>query len=463
MKVHKKGVSARNAGFTLIEMIIVLALIGLVGSVAGSLINFSVKAEDVVEREYDLQAQVRHTSELLNNAIRDSSVTFTLPDAVFLSAKKEKWNYFGIEDKKEIVQYIYNPDTGSHDRKVIVAARDGILYNLYFASVVPGSKLVRYNLDVVRESGDSNAINIVSEVAALNSVAVDDGGSLSNPATAIAYRSDPSPKPEEVTTSNEVRIAISLVLDDSGSMDFDMQGKKPGDWGFNSNQVRKNIMKNEAQKLIDQFADLGNIYVSVIPFATTANTTSANPGTMRDTTTEKAELKNEISKFDAYGGTNTGDGLRRAYHRLKNYKADNPSAEIVHYIIMLTDGDPTYRTGTTRSGTYEPRTNDGNTSDDYIWGEGNNDGHGGTTNLNNCMAYARTIGNIITGDSAMDIGTFVIGFSAVPGDIANNKKIAEDYCKGTYYVAGNDIELESTFDEITATILRETWHIYGPY
>ena len=79
------------------------------------------------------------------------------------------------------------------------------------------------------------------------------------------------------------------------------------------------------------------------------------------------------------------------------------------------------------------------------------------------MAYVRDVGTMIVNDGNLNIGTFVIGFSAVSGDIANNRTIAEDYCYGTYYFSVSAIELEDAFNEITQTILQETWHIYGPY
>lgn len=452
------GMKKANAGFTLVEIILVLVLIGIVMNVAALFLDFSYKAEQITSDEYDIQSEVRLATEILNNAIRNSSVTFTLAEDVFIQPKKDKWNYFGLENTNEIVQYTWNATDSTHERKVLVKAKAGTSYNLYFQQNQPGTKLLEYHLEVLREGDDTKSISIGSELAALNSVTVDDGGSAGNPAVAVAYRSDPAPKPEEITTQEDVTIAIALVLDDSGSMDFDMQGRAPTSWSFDSSQVRKDIMKTEAKKLIDQFAALENIKVSVIPFATTAN----NPGNMLDATASKTALKTRITNLDAYGGTNTGDGFRRAYHKLRAYNNDHPGDEIVNYIILLTDGDPTFRSST-RTNTYIANLNDGDISDSYVFGNGNNDGWDGPDNLARSMAYVDAVGTMIVNDGNLNIGTFVIGFSAVPGDIANNQTIAEDYCDGTYYTAGSAIELEDAFNEITQTILQETWHIYGPY
>jgi hypothetical protein len=165
----------------------------------------------------------------------------------------------GVEDSKEIVQYKWNADNDNHDRIVLVPSSQAISYNLTFSQVYPNSKLIRFSLEGINSDDDGNKLTIDSELSAMNSVAVDEGGSLDNPAVAVAYRSDTTPKPQEITTQQDVTMLIALVLDDSGSMDSDMWGKDWGDWGFRSDQVRKNIMKNEAKKLIDKFAALGNI------------------------------------------------------------------------------------------------------------------------------------------------------------------------------------------------------------
>lgn len=460
-----RNIIKKKDGFTLVEIVVSIVLIGLVFSLAGMFLDFSFRAERKVEAEYDLQTEVRKATEALNNAIRNSSVTFIVPGSVFASTKKDKWSYFGLEDQNKIVQYTWNPDSGTHDRSVVVSARDGILYNLYFKQNNPGSKLVEYYLDVINENDDTKSVSVSSELAALNSLAVDDGGSDSNPAVAVAFRSDNAPRPEEVTTQREVTIAISLVLDVSGSMAYDMNGRKKGDRGFNSNEIRMDIMKREAQKLIDSYVALGGIEVSIIPYSNTAN----NPGDLLAATSRNQNtLRNKISGLKADGGTNTGDGLRRGYYQLRNNYNKNYDKEIVNYIIMLTDGEPTYFSGDNRYNannysSYIPKLGDGNCDSNYIWGVGNNDGRDGATNLARSMSYCNNIGQKIKQDTELNVGTFVIGFSAVPAEITNNKTVAKDYCGGRYYEAGSEIALETAFQEITSTILRETWHIYGPY
>lgn len=444
---------------------VTIVLIGLVIGLANIFFNFSFISEKKTEEEFTLQADVRHASEVLNNAIRNASVTFTLPESIFEGTKKKKWNYFGIEDGKEIVQYTWDEITQAHNRKVLLAAQNDMTYNLAFKADETGSKLIQFLLGCTPAGKEGKKIEIESELSALNSIAVDDGGSEDNPAVAIAYRSDPKPSPEVISTQEEVTIAVALVLDDSGSMDYDMNGKSPGSWGFDNNKVRKNIMKEEAKKLITNFIDKGNgnIKVSIIPFADHAN----NTGAMLDCAANKNQLLTKINGLDASGGTNTGDALRRAYYKLKEYNEANSSEEIVNYIILLTDGNPTRRSST-NAHSFNAQTNDQNCT--YVSGSGQET----EQNLNDCMDYVDLIGqNLVVGNpySYLNIRTFVIGFSAVPSNITRARDIAEDCCtsgtnpirRGTYYEAGSAIELENVFKSITTTILQETWHIYGPY
>lgn len=459
------------AGFTLVELTVVIVLLGLVISLAGQFINFSFLSQRKSIDEYDLQSEVRHASIVVNDAIRNSTVTFALPDDVFEGAKKDRWNYLGIENQKEIVQYTWNSTTNTHDRVVLIAARDDVFYNLTFDQKDPDSKLLEFNLEAYLAGREDQKINIQSELDALNSVAVEDGGSDDVPAVALAYRTDPAPSPEVQTTREEVTLAIALVLDDSGSMDFDMNGRDYWDWHYDQYNVRVDILQTKAKALIDQFALLanpdadpdaesGNIKVSIIPFANDAD----DVGPMMDVVANKSQLKTKINGLSAYGGTNTGDGLRRAYYQLEQYNEDHPTDEIVNYIILLTDGNPTYYSSNSHY-SYDPQWNDSDCR--YVRGTGQQE----EPNLTNSMNYVQYIGqNLVVGRS-LDIRTFVIGFTAVSSEVSRARSIAESACthatnenrRGTYYAATSAIELENVFTEITTTILLETWHIYGPY
>ncbi len=448
-------------GFTLVELMVVVALLTLVIFMAGSFITFSLRMEKQSEYEYDFQAAMRQASRIINNEVRQASVTFTLTKEYFEREKKAKWNYLGLENGKEVVQYTWNPATNSHDRKILIASDAAISYNLSFSQVVPNSKLLRFSLQGINNGAANDRLTIASDLTAMNSLTVDDGGSPDNPAVAIAYRSDEAPKPEEVTTGGHVTMLIALVLDDSGSMRWGMDGKPVTP----ANPSRLSIMKNEAKKLIDKFASLGNIQVAIIPFAMDANRAGHFvPCTVSD----KPVLKTQIEALVGSGGTNTGDGLRRAYHRIEEYNRTHSGDDIVNYIILLTDGNPTFYSSSTRKNHYTPKLDGSNVpNSNYVFGTGGE----ADENVNKSVGYVYKVGQDLVVGRSLDIRTFVIGFTAVPGGVTRAREMAEVACtstvyesrKGTYYAAGSDIELESVFEEITTSILKETWHIYGPY
>lgn len=428
-------------GFTLVELMVTIVLIGMVVTLAGSLFNFSFMAEKNTEKEYDLQSEVRLASQILNKSIRDSTVTFTIPDTLFQKSKKAKWNYFGIENHNEIVQYSWDGTT--HVRKVLVKASDGVKYNLYFVNNAKDSKLIEFNLECFIDGNESKKIAIKTELDALNSVALDDGGSAETPATAIAYRTDPRPTPENVT------ISVSMALDKSGSMDENMTGGK-----------RISIMKSKAKGLLAKFSDMGNVQVCIVPYSTSANNAD---NSMTGVTGNLSSLQQKIENMSANGGTNIGDALRRSYYAIKNYNNVNAGKQILNYVILLTDGEPTYCTKEKVSGVWKYYVKDGADISENKTTDGGNIAGPGNDYSQDCMDYIGTIGSDKIINGGFKIKTFVIGFSDNKDDVAHAKSIAEDKCKGTYYYAGDAAALEKAFDDIKTVILNDSWHIYGPY
>ena len=210
----------------------------------------------------------------------------------------------------------------------------------------------------------------------------------------------------------------------------------------------------------------GNIYVSVIPYSYYASISKINGKDFTHvSSTNKEKIKSKISEMDASGATNTGDGMRISYYAMKNFN-DNPTnidstlpsnTKVVNYMILLSDGNPTQ---------YSYEKIGGYTN--YFEKPGKAPHNTGDVNYS--FQYAKFIGeNYIVGKD-LDMNTFVIGFSAVSSEIDKAQSIA-GYCNdpsnpksnGKYYEASSDVQLEAVFDEIGETILKEMWHIYGPY
>ena len=441
-----------NNGFTLVEIIIAITLVGLVATIAGSMINFSFKAEKRLESEYEIQSEVRLATEVINNAIRYTSVT-VLMNGKMPDTKVADWNYIGLSsDGSKVIQYTWNDTLKKHDEKVLLKAKDGRKYNLEFSNE-DKTKLIDYTIGVQPQNGMKFDVN--SSLAAANSLAIDYVKDNKNPAAVLAYRLDERPKAGKDTKG---AVVISMVLDNSGSMDKNLSNGTSG-------PSRNSILQEKAKALIDSFPE--NVNLGIFSYADNANNANNATGS------QFIKLTNDSAKKDAKdkiptspeGGTNTGDALRRSYYQLKGY-TKQPNEEPLYYTILLTDGNPTYHTSTGKKNKNDPknyRMSSGDTDSDYIGGEGSSDPD------NYSLNYAKAVGQNLMVGGDLKIKTFVIGFSAVKSDISKAKEIALSAngpgtkAEDVYFEAGSEAELGIIFDTIREAILTEYWHIYGPY
>jgi len=115
---------------------------------------------------------------------------------------------------------------------------------------------------------------------------------------------------------------IILVFDTSGSMNYSLDGT-----GDNSKE-RLNIAQNSAKSFIDKFSAYSNTKIALVTFDSKADVDI-------DLTSDKESVRSKISGLYANGGTNTGDGLRLAYHALSN------GSQADKHIVLMTDGEPT--------------------------------------------------------------------------------------------------------------------------
>lgn len=451
LSVSKSSVLSTR-GITLIELLIAMSLLTLIISVAGSMMIFSNKSQATVQIEYQIQSDMRLASEKLNQEIRYSSAVFMMNENQYRNSGdlKSDWNYVALcDDKTEIVQYIWNDSTGLHDKKVLVHAQDGILYGLSFKGVISDSKLVHFKLDGFTSGSTDSKVSVSTTLNAVNSAVVDDSGTNLAPSLALAYRADDIPDPDKVT------VAVTMVLDKSGSMGYQMGGI-----GNGSTAVRMQVMKEKAKALIDIFAEMNNVYISLVPFSTNAN----NPGNFLNASTNKSALKNAIDGLNANGGTNAGDGIRRSYYQHVDFN-NSKTEQVINYTIVLMDGNPTFWPSTNGSNSYYGT---GNISDSTSLMGGN-----GSSTIQGSMDYIKNFSNsyikINNHTQAAFLKTFVIGFTGVSEEVERAEEIAQYHnhptdsrIKGMYYAATNSEELEQVFTSIADYILRETWHIYGP-
>ena len=103
-------------GFTLVELLIVLALMSIIITFGTGYLTFGSKGHSMTFEEFNIQSDLRIVSQKINSIIREASATFILhrEDAELLT---DEWNYIMLnEDKTGLFEYNWNPTTKKHDK-----------------------------------------------------------------------------------------------------------------------------------------------------------------------------------------------------------------------------------------------------------------------------------------------------------------------------------------------------------
>lgn len=126
-----------------------------------------------------------------------------------------------------------------------------------------------------------------------------------------------TPQPFETTVPTK---EVVLVLDVSGSM----AGNKIKD------------LKEAAKNFINKMSGVPNLKIGIVTYSNYGNIKRVNNTALIKADDTKS-LQKIIDDLTANGGTNTGDGLRRAAYLLNNTTNSNKT------IVLMSDGEPTYR------------------------------------------------------------------------------------------------------------------------
>lgn len=462
-------------GLTLIELLITLGFASLILILSFSMLKFTTVAYEIGEEEYDLQASVRIVNAHVNNLVRYSTAVFTIPESSFREDNLTPgWDYFGVVNNGEagsyIANYKYNASTGTHEKKILLAEKEDLIYEVVFKKNNPHDidNLIEYTIEAfstksLDEYGNPNhRLEVVSEIEGLNSLQIIDRGSAIDPAIAIAYRGD------TILSSNPFMGHVAMVLDKSGSMSDQMKDK---------NKIWRQkiaIMRDEATSIVQSFATKENIVVSLVPFSTSAN----NPKETREAS--NPQLITDISNLTARGGTNTGDGIRRAYYKLKEYETNNPNYTTSNYLIILVDGVTTF--GSIKYNNYNrnllgDRVNHYDYDDkdyedvQYYYGigyEGNIDNDeyrsGNVIGYGNQYddfgkEYVKQVGNLIKTNNYAKV--YIIAFAVNNSAVAN----ISNSCgapSNQVFVAADAEELSLVFSEIEESIINDISFLEGP-
>lgn len=139
----------------------------------------------------------------------------------------------------------------------------------------------------------------------------------------------------------EVPLDIVLVLDQSGSMAYNFNGKQTVQNKDRRQYALKNAVKNFISSVADKYdPETSDHRMAVVTFDSSASTLvnwTQVDGTGKDTLTTAIDGLPKSPE----GGTQVGKGMQRAQTLLDNstYKGSNP-AQRTQVVIMFTDGEP---------------------------------------------------------------------------------------------------------------------------
>lgn len=354
-----------SKGFSLVELLVVLALIGLTVFIIVNILFFATRTQEISAKEYAMQSDIRRTTEITNELVRYSKAVFAVPQSFVESTDvmDPGWSYLMLSpDAKRIVIMEYDETLGVHVENTKVESSSGVLYYVEFSKDEDayGGGVLKYEIYAYKADEFGNKINEIlvfeSTVEAINAIQVADKGTESSPSVALAFRTD-----GQTSGKGKNQIAyITIIVDSSGSMRWTPDGGT----AYNTEdsriyKVREALIGDGSSSgtgIIQQFSKEDNVFISYVPFSTTANypsvlanthTTAVHPIYEVYQSDQSTTLRGTIDATVANGGTNTGDALRRAYYLHETFRTRNnvdPKSQVHHYLIMLVDGETTYET-----------------------------------------------------------------------------------------------------------------------
>lgn len=479
----------KRRGFTLVEVLIAIGILAILLVVVSNLLRVPTKANQMSEKEFQVQSALRVASESVNNSVRNASAVFLLTKATPIDANEdlsEKWDYLICEERdgvSEVVHYRWMKSGSGfkHVRNVIAEAKSEKVHFFIDFETSDNGKLLQYKImaqDI--ETGQKKEVS--SEIKPLNSFNIVDNAKK-DPLTgkkignALAFRND-VPDPSMGGQQGYDVIMVSLVLDVSGSMLKNLNGN----WYTAPAKMRKTILIKEAKKLVDRLLSSPNkerIMVNIYPFSPRAfyRYSSEKRDKCRfiklqdNGISQESLIKSVIDDLDPRlgDGTNIGDGIRWAYYDILEKEKENKTKRTKNFLLVLSDGYPTDFTMK---------------NDVSYYGSGDDPSLRYNSIESEAMVYTKKMAEYvkkfpkqIDGSSFPDISpeaekidVTVIGFSNVPEETSKSTEIgmaigAEPGTNGQYFIkAGSEAALDAAFSQFTDKVLDKAslWYVVSP-
>ena len=376
-------------------------------------------------------------------------------------------NYEGTDSDKDYTLYtgkydVYNTATGTKDGETRITDSNGVItlkagqYAVLLGSdakrITESSKYkvteINVDQDTYAVSANGGQVKVTQKKDSATTEPVSVGEvprtTVTNPVvTAPRYR-----KYVKANNDGTYDLSLNVTGTQSGSSQttvspadivvvFDTSGSMSNPMGHNSRlEVAKTAVNSMAQHLLtseNQGKD-SNIRMALVPFSTTV-------GNVSNFTDNAMDIVSAVNGLRADGGTNWEAALKAA-----NAKLTSGRKGVKKYIVFMSDGDPTYRTSSVRTGTDwlgRPTYDD----DDRrglpagVHGSGSSDRYG--ANLSSAVAEANRRG---------DATLFSVGVSSDPTKMRG----FADQTKGSYYSATSTDELNKAFADIIGQINRKS-------
>ena len=376
-------------------------------------------------------------------------------------------NYEGTDSDKDYTLYtgkydVYNTATGTKDGETRTTDSNGVItlkagqYAVLLGSdakrITESSKYkvteINVDQDTYAVSANGGQVKVTQEKDSATTEPVSVGEVPRTTVTNTVVTASRYRKYIKANNDGTYDLSLNVTGTQSGSSQttvspadivvvFDTSGSMSNPMGHNSRlEVAKTAVNSMAQHLLtseNQGKD-SNIRMALVPFSTTA-------GNVSNFTDNAMDIVSAVNGLGADGGTNWEAALKAA-----NAKLTSGRKGVKKYIVFMSDGDPTFRTSSVRTGTDwwgRPTYDD----DDRrglpagVHGSGSSDQYG--ANLSSAVAEANRRG---------DATLFSVGVSSDPTKMRG----FADQTKGSYYSATSTDELNKAFADIIGQINRKS-------